>query len=132
MWRKIVEIATTHILGTTYNEADDTLIFESESGTTIYENTIFGCAKALEIIIRNIGIDPYVALKLNDTEITSYININDAGSGVADLDTLDKHLTYSKALLKNRIRVYDITRGQYEKYDRHNCVTSVIKNQDLE
>ena len=62
------------------------------------------------MITQNIAVSPYAILWYNDQEITSYLNIEDDGSGMSELDILDKHLTYSKALLKNRIRIYDITR----------------------
>lgn len=87
-------------------------------------------ASSIGSIIRNLTIDPYSILSLNDSEITSYIKIVDDGSGVADLDTLDKHLTYSKALIKNKIRVYDITRSQYEEYDKKNFVSSLVENEE--
>ena len=98
-------------------------------GEKTYDNTIDGCARCLEMILHTLGVDPYATLRLNDSELTSYIELSDAGSGVASLDTLDKHLTYSKALLKNRVRVYDITRSQYAKFDTHNCVNSLIDNE---
>ena len=71
----------------------------------------------------------YDVLNFNDSDLTSCIELSDVGSGVASLDDLDKHLTYSKALLKNRIRVYDITRSQYSRFDTHNCVTSLVTNE---
>lgn len=88
------------------------LVFPQDEGDPlIYPWTLTGAARSLELIINTIGIDDYATLRLNDTELTSYIEVTDAGSGVASLDMLDKHLTYSKALQKNKIRVYDITRS---------------------
>lgn len=140
MWNVIVELASGDPLKAekVYEDNDSTknvigLRFKLDNGsTTEYEATIAGCAKVLEKIIGSMRVNPYAVLKLNDTEITSYIELHDAGSGVASLDDLDKHLTYSKALLKNRIRIYDITRGQYTAYNEHNCVKSVVKNEAFE
>ena len=70
------------------------------------------------------SVNPYSVLSFNDSELTSYLLISDGGSGVADLETLDQHLTYSKSLVKNKIRIYDITRKQYGVYDKHDCVRS--------
>ena len=111
---------------------DVEIVFTKKDDGQVEEcpDTIRGCARALELIVLAIkSYNPYAILTLNDSELTSYIEIVDAGSGVADLDTLDKHLTYSKSLVRNRIRVYDITRKQYEAYDKHNCVKSRMQTQ---
>lgn len=137
MWKLIVQLASSAPINAQKIYEDDdpskdvtSLVFSLNDGSTAKcDDTVGGCAQALEKIIKIIGMSPYAALKLNDTELTSYLEIHDVGSGVADLDTLDKHLTYSKALLKNHIRVYDITHGQYSTYSTHNCVSSVIKNE---
>lgn len=122
-----VESVEEEIDGTTY--VFETLIFSDPSGTETkeFESTIAGCARALELVIKNLAINPYAALRLNDSNITSYIKIYDDRSGIADLDTLDKNLTYTKTLLRNKIRVYDITRSQYGEYDKANCVKSMVE-----
>lgn len=134
-WQQIVDIAVGKGLADEAGEDESSgmisaLSFPQDEGDSlIYPWTIYGAAKSLELIIKSQDIDPYATLRLNDTELTSYIELSDAGSGVASLDTLDKHLTYSKALLKNRIRVYDITRSQYQQFDTHNCVNSLADNE---
>lgn len=106
-----VESVEEEIDGTIY--VFETLVFgdPSAAGDKAFKNTVAGCARALELIIKNLAVNPYAALRLNDSNITSYMKIYDDGSGVADLDTLDKNLTYTKTLLRNKIRVYDITRS---------------------
>ena len=129
-WQYIVALAVKFLYATPSTELDpDGIPVALTINRNTYDNTVNGCAKCLELILHILGVDPYATLCLNDSELTSYIELSDAGSGVASLDTLDKHLTYSKALLKNRIRVYDITRSQYAKFDTHNCVNSLVDNE---
>lgn len=54
---------------------------------------------------------------MNDNHITSYVQLECVQNGWSDIDELDKLMTYSKALKKDRIRVYDISRQKYDKYD---------------
>lgn len=133
-WKLIAKIATeeeiAEVAGRDESGEISALAFPQDKGDPlVYPWTVNGAARSLELIIKTQDIDPYATLRLNDIELTSYIELSDAGSGVASLDTLDKHLTYSKALLKNRIRVYDITRSQYARFDTHNCVRSLIDNE---
>ena len=129
-WMYIIELAVNFLNATASSELDsDGNPVSLTIGNIVYENTVEGCARCLELIIHTLEVNPYATLRLNDNELTSYIELFDAGSGVADLDILDKHLTYSKALVKNRIRVYDITRSQYSEFDTHNCVNSLVDNE---
>ena len=132
-WNKIAEIAHDELNANLEYDSNDqisAIVFNPTSSNPIrHEWTLNGAARSLEIILNNLGINPYAILRLNDTELTSYIELTDAGSGVASLDILDKHLTYSKSLLKNPVRIYDITRSQYETFDSHNCVSSLIDNE---
>jgi len=114
-WNKIAEIAHDELNANLEYDSNDqisAIVFNPASDNPIkHEWTLNGAARSLEIILNNFGINPYAVLRLNDTELTSYIELTDAGSGVASLDILDKHLTYSKSLLKNHVRIYDITRS---------------------
>lgn len=137
MWETVKDISLTK-LGAELSLVEETigdktyefevLTFVGPIETTKIESSIKGIAETLQFIIKILQTDPYAALRLNDSEITSYIKITDDGSGVADLDTLDKNLTYTKTLLKNKIRIYDITRSQYNEYDKFNCVKSLVEN----
>lgn len=138
MWTAIKSIAedefgarigtkTIEVGGQTY--IAETIVFPESIDQSEFANTVKGCAEALEVITQNIAVSPYAILWYNDQEITSYLNIEDDGSGMSELDILDKHLTYSKALLKNRIRIYDITRHQYDEYDVQNCVSSFVEDE---
>lgn len=138
MWEVVKDIAIKEFQAKVESKEDivggviytfDSLVFPKFKTETKFLKTVGGIAHALETIVRNLKINPYLILKLNDSEITSYLEISDDGSGVESLDVLDKHLTYSKSLLKNKIRIYDITRSQYAEYDRHNCVKSVVQNE---
>ena len=52
--------------------------------------SIRGCAEALELVVLAVkSKNPYSILMMNDSELTSYIELSDAGSGVTDLETLD-------------------------------------------
>lgn len=133
-WNCITSIAINKGLAMSAGEDEhgivSALAFPQDEGDPLtYSWTLSGAARSLEHIINTTGVDDYATLRLNDSELTSYIEVSDAGSGVASLDMLDKHLTYSKALQKNKIRVYDITRSQYSTFDNHDCVKSLVENE---
>lgn len=65
---------------------------------------------------------PYIDLKLNDSDITSYCNIvpdidsttGRARSGMITTDQLDDYLTNDYTQIQNKIRIVDMTRHQYD------------------
>lgn len=68
-----------------------------------------------------------------DTSLTSYATIsnkvNDTAQhpgGISDMESLDKLLINSSSIKPNTIRIYDITRQQYGKFNQYNgCVKSL-------
>lgn len=141
MWEKISELAKLQLVNDFFDGvivSPDLIKFNNinkEEGAAPEEKectkSVRGCAEALELVVLAIKTqNPYSILMMNDSELTSYIELSDAGSGVADLETLDQHLTYSKSLLRNRVRIYDITRKQYGAYDKYDCVRSHVQNDE--
>lgn len=132
VWEEIVNVALIDQVkakySTDYDEQTNTVTAVVDGVECVYQSTIRGSAELLELVIKALKAGRYGELFLNDSEITSFIEIHDGGSGIADLNTLDQHLTYSKSLPRNKIRVYDVTRNQYSPYDEHDCVQSQMTN----
>ena len=70
--------------------------------------------KLVEIIC---GISDYSAVYMNDDRITSFMQLECIQNGWSDMDEVDRLMTYGKALKRDRIRVYDISRQKYDRYD---------------
>ena len=72
------------------------------------------------------AINPdFVALYLNDSNLDSCISIRFNNSEKNSIDVFDKYLTNSITPQQNKIRIYDITRTQYEPLNSYNgCVTT--------
>lgn len=72
----------------------------------------------LQALVEKIcGVSDYSAVYMNDNHITSYVQLECVQNGWSDIDELDRLMTYSKALKRDRVRVYDISRQKYDKYD---------------
>lgn len=66
----------------------------------------------------------YSSLLSADSFLTSYLNLNITNYGKSDLSVLDNYMTNSNNGAKpNTIRIYDITRQQYKRFDNYDgCV----------
>lgn len=98
--------------------------------------TVSALRQNIQFIVNQVNsLHPYVDLKLNDNEITSYCNIipdidettGMAKSGMIHLSVLDDYLTNNYTDLLNKIRIVDITRHEYEPTP-FNTVKSVIED----
>ena len=72
--------------------------------------------------------DKYTMMFLNDSNLTSYVDISVVNDGVGygkrdSIDGLDELLTSHKSLMSNKIRIYDITRSKYESIDNCKCIS---------
>lgn len=80
---------------------------------------------------------PYIDLKLNDSNIETYCHIipdidiktGMARSGLITTEQLDDYLTNNYTEIKNKIRIVDITRQQYNQAN-FNSVKSTITGED--
>lgn len=87
MWSTVADIAITEFDATlkeVFEPIDpedpdagqiaiQTLTFPELHDAPTYQSTISGLAYSLSTIIKNLGVNPYAILKLNDSEITSYV-----------------------------------------------------------
>ena len=62
-------------------------------------------------------ISPYANLLFNDTNLTSVFGIEYSSASVDTLDHFDSLLTKSNNIGNDKIRIYDITRSQYDKFN---------------
>lgn len=97
--------------------------------------TVSSLRENIQYIVNEVNaLNPYVDLMLNDSDITSYCNIvpdidPDTGmarSGMLPLSALDEYLTNNYTDIRNKIRIVDITRHEYEPTP-FNTVRSVIE-----
>jgi len=85
--------------------------------------TVAALRDNIRFIVNSINsMYPYIDLSLVDNEITSYCSIVPdidentglARSGLLSTEQLDDYLTNNYTDIKNKIRIVDITRNQYE------------------
>jgi len=100
--------------------------------------TVYLLRDALQRVVNVINENrPYVDLKLNDSEITSYCEIipdiddktKQAKSGLLDIEKLDDYLTNNYSGLQNKIRIVDITRNNYESTP-FNSIKSILSDEN--
>lgn len=101
--------------------------------------TVSALRENIQYIVNQVNaMYPYVDLKLNDSEITSYCSIvpdidknsGMARSGMIPTEKLDDYLTNNYTDIQNKIRIVDITRHQYEPTP-FNTVRSVIEDNSV-
>ena len=92
--------------------------------------TIGDMKNALEKFINNSLISSeFAALQFNDSNLTSCLDIKYETSNKDSMEAIDAYLTNSKALKLGKIRIYDITRSQYDALTAYNgCVKTVISS----
>lgn len=57
------------------------------------------------------------ALNQNDSNLTSYVQINALSNGIDPLSVYDDYLTSNKSVGSNMIKIYDITHSQYKPFN---------------
>ena len=79
---------------------------------------------------------PYVDMRMNDSDITSYCKIvpdidvetGMARSGLLTTEQLDDYLTNNYTEIKNKIRIVDITRHEYEQAPFKSVKSIIVDN----
>ncbi len=94
----------------------------------IDEPRIKDLVDSLRVIVKSINDNPLNLLYYTDNQLTSCMTIEDCCDGYDTLDNLDRLLTGSRSTLKNSMRIYDISRTQYQAYDLEECVTSLVED----
>lgn len=96
-------------------------------------NTLRDVRNRLEELIKSFGkFDTFAALFFNDDDLTSYLEIGNVDlssyRGKDSIDSLDEYLTNSRKVHRNKIRIYDITRSQYQKLNHYDGCVQTLSN----
>lgn len=95
-----------------------------DAGTIDDIDTLYEIKAVLQkLITQYYKLTPFSLLYLNDSTLTSYISISNKGSGKDSIEHFDDYLTNRQKVNTNTIRIYDVTRSQYESLDSYDgCV----------
>lgn len=114
MWKAVCSLLATQFAGLSLDEID--------------EPRVKDLVDSLRVIVKSINDNPLNLLYYTDNQLTSCMTIEDCCDGYDTLDNLDHLLTGSRSTLKNSMRIYDISRTQYQAYDLEECVTSLVED----
>ena len=90
---------------------------------------------AIESLVSSIYLcSDYAVLPLNDSNLTSALKISyDGKCGKDSISAVDAYLTDTKRVQVGKIRIYDMTRTQYNALDEYpGCVSSIVKSDVIE
>lgn len=80
--------------------------------------TIADMYNTLSTCINNIATkdDPFYSLFINDSNITSYLNISYQNNGKNTIEQFDNYLVNERSVGEDTIRIYDVLRSEYDVF----------------